>query len=78
MRESGTTGQGIALLTDDAPRKVRQYLLYCRNDMMAANFGCRMTILGHATLCEKSFMGMSTTEEPCLAVEDNWNVSRPQ
>ncbi|HVA41361.1 MAG TPA: hypothetical protein VNF49_11900 [Candidatus Binataceae bacterium] len=63
-------GQYIGLLTDDAARNIRKYFLDC--DSNSHPSGCQITILGHATMCERKTL-LGSTALPCIAVEDGWN-----
>ena len=68
-RNEITTDRGIALLTEDAPRNVRQYFLNCRNNVATSQIGCPITVLGHATMCEKTTL-LGATTAPCLIVDN--------
>ena len=68
-RNEITADRGIALLTEDAPRNVRQNFLNCRNNIVTAQIGCQMTVLGHATMCEKTTL-LETSNAPCLIVDE--------
>ncbi len=72
MRETLNADVGIGLLTDDAQRNTRKYFLDCQNNPAAAQIGCRINVLGHATMCSRTSLLLGTTELPCLAVEDGW------
>lgn len=76
LRQSGASDQGVALLTDDAARNVRKYFLECRNDVTGSLFGCHITVLGRATMCEKTTF-LAKSDEACIAVDDGWNVAPP-
>jgi hypothetical protein len=58
-------------ITDDANRKVRQFLLtQCDNDPIGR--GCQITLQGRATICTVTNLS-GTHEEACIKVEDGWN-----
>ena len=61
---------GIGLITEDASRNVRKYLLQCGDDMRAP-LGCQITVLAHVTMCTKTTL-IGAKNLPCLAVEDGW------
>jgi uncharacterized protein YecT (DUF1311 family) len=56
----------VPLLTDDASRDFRQYLLRCQSNPG----GCSVTVLGHATICKLSNAFGATRELPCVAAEE--------
>jgi|GEM_PF-5500637 len=60
----------VPLLTDDASRDLRQYLLRCKADPGAAQIGCPITIIGNVTMCEASGPLGAHRELPCVAVVD--------
>jgi hypothetical protein len=60
----------VPLLTDDATRESRQYLLRCRSNPAAAQVGCPITILGHATMCTATGPLGVGQELPCVAVDE--------
>jgi len=70
------TDTGIGLLTGDAARSIRKHFLDCRNNFVAAGGGCQVTVLGHATMCERTML-LSSTSVPCLVVDDGWNIASP-
>ncbi len=74
MQATGRTDQGIGLITDDATRDVRQFLLDCRNNLPAAQVGCQVTLLGHPSMCHRTTL-VGEFDEPCLIVEDGWNIA---
>ncbi len=66
-------GQNVArvpLLTANASRDLRQYLLRCKSDPGRARFGCPITIIGNVTMCEASGPLAAHRELPCVAVVD--------
>lgn len=69
VRERGNDN-GIPLLTDDASRNVRKYLLQCGDDMRAP-LGCQLTVIGHASMCTMTNL-VGSKNVPCLVVEDGW------
>jgi hypothetical protein len=73
-RETLRTDAGIGLLTSDATRSVRKFLLDCRNNPVGAQIGCSLTVLGRASMCTKTTL-VGATDVPCLIVEDGAGVS---
>lgn len=71
MRETLNLDAGIGLLTDDAPRNIRKFFLDCQNNPAAAQLGCPLNILGHASICTRTNM-FGSAELPCLIVDDGW------
>ena len=57
----------VSLLTDDASRELRRYLLACQS---GRPLGCPVTVLGRVTTCAVSNAFGARREEPCVAVED--------
>lgn len=70
-RESFNTNGAIGLLTDDAARNVRKYFLDCGNNPVAAQMGCKINVLGRASMCTKTTL-LGSTDQPCITVEDGW------
>jgi hypothetical protein len=66
---------GVAVLTDDATRSTREFVLNCERDPVGR--GCQITFLGHATTCTRTTL-VGSTDIPCLKVEDGWNIPLPQ
>jgi hypothetical protein len=60
----------VPLLTDDASREFRQYLLKCQSNPVSAQGGCSVTVLGHVTICKLSNAFGATREPPCVDVEE--------
>jgi hypothetical protein len=60
----------VPLLTENATREFRKYLLTCQSNPTSAQLGCSMTVLGRATTCTLSNAFGATREEPCVDVED--------
>jgi hypothetical protein len=60
----------VGLLTDSATRESRQYLLKCQSDPGAAQLGCPITILGHATICALTGPPGDQQKMPCVAVDE--------
>jgi hypothetical protein len=56
----------VPLLTDNASREFRRYLLSCQSNLG----GCSVTVFGQATICALSNAFGATRELPCVAVED--------
>jgi hypothetical protein len=67
--EAGTQPT-VPLLTDDASRQLRQRLLSCQTDLSAAQVGCKIRILGRATMCTLSDTSGAARQAPCVNVED--------
>ena len=59
----------IPLLTDDANREFRQYLLECRANPGTVQIGCPIVVSGHASMCHASNALGANLELPCIAVE---------
>jgi hypothetical protein len=57
----------ILLITDEALRSTRKYMLECRNPM-APGIACPIRILARTSVC---WIGPSKREKPCLIVEDS-------
>jgi hypothetical protein len=68
--EIGRNEPYITLLTDSATRETRQYLLRCRSNPGAAQVGCPITIIGHATICALTNPLGARRELPCVTVEE--------
>jgi tetratricopeptide (TPR) repeat protein len=68
-RQMLRTDEGIGLLTSDAARSVRKFLLDCRNNPVGASVGCPLTVLGHVSTCTRMTL-VGSTDVPCLIVED--------
>jgi hypothetical protein len=72
-RNSPTAGSNIAripLLTEDASRDYRKYLLRCKSMPGADQTGCLTTIIGHVSVCSiTSGLGVSR-DAPCIVVEN--------
>jgi hypothetical protein len=68
---------GVPLLTENAPRKLREYLYNCKTNAVAQGtlFGCPITVLGRATLCQRTLFGVPTTVAPCIDVDDAWFIN---
>jgi hypothetical protein len=66
------TSLAVPVLSDGAPRDTRATLLKCRS----LPAGCNVTLLGHVTVCQMSWMGRPVSDEICLAV-DSIRDSRP-
>jgi hypothetical protein len=75
-RETFNTNTGIGLLTEDAVRSIRKYLLACQTNLLVAAQGCPVTVLGRATMCERTSL-VSATSIPCIAVDDGWHIAPP-
>lgn len=63
--------QSIGLLTDNAPRNIREFFLNCRKNTGTSIYGCPITLLGHVAICTKTRL-LHSTRVPCLVVEDGW------
>jgi hypothetical protein len=74
---TGRADQGLVLLTRDSDRSGKQLFARCRANGIGAQLGCDVTILGHATLCDRITV-VGRAEVPCLVVESAWNIARPQ
>lgn len=69
-REYGQLNAGVGLLTEDANRETRAYLLECQQNPVASQTGCPVTLLGHASMCTVTSL-VGSHEEPCLVVENS-------
>jgi hypothetical protein len=67
-----STDGTIGLLTEDASRNLRRYLLQCRNHQVPG-MSCSVTLLGRVSICTRSSLAGSVNR-PCLIVEDGLNV----
>jgi TPR repeat protein len=68
-KETLSMDTGIGVLTDDATRNVRKYILDCVTTGAAAQFGCPMTVFARASMCTRTRLG-SSKDLPCLIVLD--------
>ena len=68
-KQSLSTDGGIGVLSDEATRTVRKYLLECVTNGAAAQFGCPLTVFGRATMCTWTRLG-SSKDVPCLIIVD--------
>jgi TPR repeat protein/uncharacterized protein YecT (DUF1311 family) len=68
-RETIRLDAGIGVLTNDATRSVRKFLLDCRNNPIGAQMGCSLTVIGRAGMCTRTTL-VGSTDLPCLVVED--------
>jgi hypothetical protein len=68
--QQGLQQPHVSLLTENATREFRKYLLTCQSDPARVRFGCPMTILGRATTCTLTTAFGTTREQPCVDVED--------
>jgi hypothetical protein len=69
MAHQGLHQPNVPLLTDDAQRELRQYLLTCQSKA-SAQIGCPVTVLGRVTTCRLSNALGDSRQEPCVTVED--------
>jgi hypothetical protein len=61
------TDNKIPVLTDDAQRELRKYLM---NDLCQSQVGCEVEVGGHMTMCKHLLAAMADyPERPCLNVE---------
>jgi hypothetical protein len=60
----------VHLLTENASRQFRSQLLACRNNPSAAYVGCRVHVLGSATMCVLSGPLGNRRDVPCVSVDD--------
>jgi len=61
------TENKIPVLTDDAQRELRKYLM---NDSCQSQLGCEVEVGGHMTMCKHLLAAMADyPEQPCLKVE---------
>ncbi len=59
----------VFLLTEDAPRAIRRKLLELR-DGVCGVYGCQLTILGHVSKCEVTWLGAQVKSTTCISVDD--------
>ena len=59
----------VFLLTEDAPRVTRRKLLELRDGVCGA-YGCQLTILGHVSKCEVTWLGARVKSTTCISVDD--------
>ena len=71
MREYGQLNQGIGLLTDNAARGLRAYLVDCANNVATSQIGCPVTVFGAATTCTLTTFGV-TRKVSCINVKGGW------
>jgi uncharacterized protein YecT (DUF1311 family) len=64
----------IPILTEQADRDSRKFLLGCR----AEHADCPVTLLGYISNCERSDLYGTKVDMQCLFVEDSWNVPEPR
>lgn len=78
MRTAGYSDYGlrIPLLTEDASREFRQYLLRCRTDPNTAQWGCPIIVAGRVTICKMSNPLKGQWEAPCISVDDGRAVDQ--
>ena len=60
----------LFLLTENAPRKARKQLLELRNGTCGMSGICPMTILGHVSKCNVTWLGKPVRSTTCLSVDD--------
>jgi hypothetical protein len=60
----------VHLLTDNASRQFRSQLLACRSNPAAAYVGCRVHVLGRATMCVLSGPLGNRRDVPCVSVDE--------
>jgi hypothetical protein len=60
----------IPMLTDNATRAFREYLMQCRTNISSAQLGCPITVTGRASICElQNSLGVQR-DIPCIIAED--------
>ena len=68
--EMANSQQKIAILSDDASRNLRQYILECRGNPISNYAGCSIVVLGYATTCQATnAFGVQRTLA-CFQAED--------
>ena len=60
----------VHLLTENASRDFRRQLLACRSNPAAASVGCRVHVLGRATMCVLSGPLGNRLDVPCVSVDE--------
>jgi hypothetical protein len=73
--QGNPAGAGVDLMTENATRDTRKYLYNCQQSPVLNATGCQFTILGHATLCERTIFGVPTTVVPCIDVDYVWYIN---
>ncbi len=76
-RETGSDDTAVPIITENASRSTRQYILNCQNNYYATQAGCGLNITGHASICTLTSL-VGTTDEPCVIVEHSWFADRAQ
>jgi hypothetical protein len=73
--ETGADDTAIAIVTDDAARAIRQYLLNCVGNYSTSISGCALTVMGHASVCTRTTL-LGANDEPCVIVEHGWHIDQ--
>jgi hypothetical protein len=60
----------IPLLTEDATREFRQFLLRCKSNASSSQLGCPAVINGHVTKCSLTGPLGANRSLPCIVVEN--------
>lgn len=72
--EQGRNAAKIPLLTEDASRDFRKFLLKCKSTPGANQMGCLTVITGHVSLCSVTGPLASGTSLPCIVVENGREI----
>lgn len=56
----------VYIVTSAAPRDSRRRFLECRRAL------CRVTVVGHVSMCDLSWLGKQYSRTTCLIVDDTW------
>ena len=57
----------VLLITDSAPRPTRKWFIECRR----AGMFCEMTVLGHTSKCDVTWLGHYVSTKVCLSVDES-------
>lgn len=68
-KETFSIDGAIGVLSNDATRSVRKYLLDCMTTGAAAQLGCPLRVFARANMCTRTRLGYST-DVPCLIIVD--------
>jgi hypothetical protein len=66
----------IPLLTEDATREFRQFLLRCKSNPSSSQLGCSAVISGHVSQCSITGPLGANRSLPCIVVENGRDLNR--
>lgn len=78
MAYGGVNQPKAALLIDDAPRELREQLLWCQSNPAASRVDCSLRVEGRATMCTISNAFGAKRESPCVSVEGGYATRSPR